>query len=175
MDSCVIWQFKLFEKFPNCIFIAALLFHISTNCVCMFPCLNIHKFCLFYLMIAMCTECLYCISLMISTTQLHFNNQLSHGICHSPVALSGHYHLKLYSQIPPLSLLYTVRNSVSYSVCLADKMSLLLQQWHNCYKSNHLLFKVGPAPQERIHVLGIIYLIKTLGVTDPKGNLLWCC
>lgn len=109
----------------------------------MFPCLNIHKFYLFCLMIAMCTECLYCISLIISSTQLHSNDQLSHGICHSPGALSGHYHLKLHSQIPPLSSLYSVRNSVSYSACLAGKRSLLLQQWHNCRKSSRHLFKIG--------------------------------
>lgn len=109
----------------------------------MFPCLNIHKFCLFCLMIAMCTECLYCISLIISSIQLHSNDQLSHGICNSPGALSGHYHLKLHVQIPPLSSLYSVRNSVSYGACLADKRSLLLQQWHNCYKSSRLLFKIG--------------------------------
>lgn len=35
-----------------------------------------------------------------------------------------------------------------------------------------LKLDLRPAPQERIHVLGIIYVIKTLGVTDPRGNLL---
>lgn len=131
----------------------------------MFPCLNIHKFYLFCLMIAMCTECLYCISLIISSTQLHSNDQLSHGICHSPGALSGHYHLKLHSQIPPLSSLYSVRNSVSYSVCLAGKRVYYCNSGITVVRVADIFLKLDlrPTPQERIHVLGIIYLIKTLG------------